>query len=147
MKPKMRTKEWLATARAVAGLTRQELADLAGLEWAQNVYAYELGKRNPSPETWAKIEKVLYAHAPIMYVDEDRMIAQVHDVVQEEGERSDFRMVFMPLGKGFVFTNISPVQGKEPSQPHITVSAKDALTLLEAQKALFAASEDSQLEK
>lgn len=133
MKPKMRTKEWLIAARRCAGLTQVELAVRAGLKSTIIVSLYETGAQVPSLRTWVALEEALLPFAPLMFVDEDALIADVRAIIRWERESALCRLVYVTTMHGFVFTDVRPAQGDSPKDPYITLPLIDALKLLEEQ--------------
>ena len=137
MKPKMRTKEWLVSARRLADLSQSELLDLVGLTSGMSISFFESGRRNPRPATWGKIEKALYPYAPIMFVDEDDLIADVDAGARWEKDDALCRLYYVPGRSGMVFVGVGSSQDKESSEACITVSFSEARRLLEAQKGVL----------
>ena len=133
MKPKMRTQEWLVTARRCAGLTQIELAASAGLKSTIIVSLYETGAQVPSPRTWAALEDALRPCAPLMFVDEDALIADIRAIIRWEREDAPCRLVYTTTIHGFVFTDVRSAQGDPPKDPHVTLPLIEALRLLEKQ--------------
>lgn len=138
MKPKMRTPEWLSMTRNCAGLSQVELAKLAGLKSTIIVSLYETGSQTASLQAWEALEDVLRPLAPLMFVDEDAIIASAEAGALWEKEGALCRLPYAPGRHGIAFTGIKPVEADPPDSPCITVPISEALDLLKAQRAAFA---------
>ena len=141
MKPKIRTSEWLAAARRLAGLSQVELAKLAGLKSTIIVSLFETGAQVPSSRTWKALEDALRTRVPLMFVDEDGLIAILEaGMCLLEDENALCRLSYVPCKQGVAFTEARLVQGEPPADPFITVPIAEALGLLKVQKTWFGSS-------
>ena len=137
--PAMRTREWLVEARRRAGISQTDLLELVGLKSIIAISQYENGTRTPSAGTWQKIEDALRPLAPMMVVEVDALIADVEAGMRWEKEDALCRLSYASARMGLIFTSVSSLQREDPADPFITVSFKDALGLLEAQRSLLIA--------
>ena len=133
----MRTGEWLAEARRQADLSQVKLAKLIGLNSAMLISAFETGARVPDPQAWEKLESALRPLAPLMFIDEEKLLDYAKAGLQWEGEGALCRLAYF-LGKhGFVFVGVSSVREDPPAGPYITVLFEEAVRLLGEQIAGF----------
>lgn len=143
MSKKSRTGEWLREARTRANLTIEKLAELAGVH-SSTVQFVETGKRGASPKLWAAFDAVLRPRVPLMYLDEDALIADARNYALLEGKGSLCRLFCSKETRGangLVFVGIASVAGvrsdqvEDPDCPYVTLSWADAIKLLEDQRA------------
>ena len=137
MKPKMRTGEWLTEARRQADLPQAKLAKLVGLNSAMLISAFETGARVPDPQAWEKLESVLRPLAPLMFIDEEKLLDHAKAGLRWEGEGALCRLAYFLGKRGFVFVGVSSVREDPPEGPFITVFFEEAVRLLEEQSAGF----------
>ena len=137
MKPTMRTKEWLVEARRIAHMDQKVLRELAGFGSPMTISYFETGKRNPTKESWETLEALLRPHAPLLFVDEDELIAKVKAGAGVDRAGLACRLVYSMGKSGLVFTDVASVDDEEPSEPYIPIARADAVNLLTAQKSLY----------
>lgn len=135
MNPELRTKEWLAQARRLAGISQAELAGLIGSKGVVTVSQYETGACNPSERAWRRIEDALRPLAPMAFVDTDALIAKAQAIIQWESEESPCVLTYAGGRGGLIITGIDPPKGEAPEGLSMPVRLADALSLLREQKA------------